>query len=58
MRTGYWLLILTFILVGFGVIMVGNASFVDAATDFGNKWYYLRLQALWAVLGSIAYLFL
>ncbi|MBI5358305.1 putative lipid II flippase FtsW [Candidatus Amesbacteria bacterium] len=54
MRTGYWLLILTFILVGFGVIMVGNASFVDAATDFGNKWYYLRFQALWAVLGSIA----
>ena len=31
--------------------MVGNASFADAASDFGNKWYYLRLQSIWAVIG-------
>ena len=38
----------------FGVIMVGNASFADAASDFGNKWYYLRLQAIWSVIGLVA----
>ena len=56
MKTAYWLLLITFLLVGFGVIMVGNASFVDAAMDFGNEWYYLRLQSLWAVLGTLALL--
>lgn len=41
----------------FGVIMVGNASFADAASDFGNKWYYLRLQAIWSVIGLVAMFF-
>ena len=34
--------------------MVGNASFADAASDFGNKWYYLKLQATWSVIGLVA----
>lgn len=44
---------LTLILLLFGVVMVGNASFADAASDFGNKWYYLRLQAVWSVIGLV-----
>lgn len=35
----------------FGVIMVGNASVVEAYRDFGDKLYYLKLQAQWAGLG-------
>ncbi len=38
-------------LVAFGLLMVGNASVVDAARDFGDKWYYLKLQAGWAAMG-------
>lgn len=31
--------------------MVGSSSVVDAARDFGDKWYYLKLQSGWAVIG-------
>jgi len=35
----------------FGLLMVGSSSVVDAARDFGDKWYYLKLQTGWAVIG-------
>ncbi len=35
--------------------MVGNASVVDAFRDFGDKWYYLKLQSGWAVLGLVGF---
>ncbi|KKU03273.1 MAG: Cell division-specific peptidoglycan biosynthesis regulator FtsW [Candidatus Amesbacteria bacterium GW2011_GWA1_46_35] len=35
----------------FGLLMVGSSSVVDAARDFGDKWYYLKLQSGWAVMG-------
>lgn len=38
----------------FGVIMVGNASVIEAYQDFGDKLYYFRLQAQWAFLGIVA----
>jgi len=50
------LLILTFVLVVFGVIMVGNVSVVEAYQDFGDKFYYLKLQAQWAGLGLLGLL--
>lgn len=40
----------------FGLVMVGNASVVDALRDFGNKWYYLKLQAGWAGLGLVGFI--
>jgi cell division protein FtsW len=50
-----WLLIgLTLGLTVFGVLMVGNASVVEAYRDFGDKVYYLRLQSLWAGIGLMA----
>jgi cell division protein FtsW len=38
-----------------GVIMVGNASVVEAFRDFGDKYYYLKLQVQWAGLGILAF---
>lgn len=35
----------------FGLLMVGSSSVVDAARDFGDKWYYLKLQSGWAAIG-------
>lgn len=37
--------------------MVGSASVVDAARDFSDKWYYLKLQSFWAILGTITFIF-
>src|SRR3989344_2876385 len=45
---------LTYLIVGltlFGLLMVGNASVVSASRDFGDKWYFLKHQALWAAVG-------
>lgn len=42
-------------LVVFGLIMIGSASVVSAARDFGDKWFYLKLQASWALMGLIIF---
>jgi len=39
----------------FGVIMVADASVVEAMRDFGDKLYYLKLQIQWAALGFLAF---
>jgi len=52
-----WFLIsLVLGLTVFGIIMVGNASVVEAFRDFGDKFYYLRQQLIWAGLGLLAFL--
>jgi len=51
-----FLLVLTFFLITFGIIMVGNASVIEAYRDFGDKFYYLKLQAQWAMLGILGLL--
>lgn len=51
-------LIITYLVLGitlFGLLMVGNASVVDATRDFGDKWYYLKLQSGWALVGLIGF---
>jgi len=46
-----------FVLVGaltlFGVLMVYNASVVEADRVFNDKYYYLKNQALWAGIGLL-----
>lgn len=55
-RPDWWLVSLVWGLTIFGLIMVGNASVVEAYRDFGDKLYYLRLQAQWAGLGFLVFL--
>ncbi len=51
-----WLLVgLALGLTVIGVIMVGNASVVEAFRDFGDKYYYLKLQVQWAALGTLVF---
>lgn len=45
------LLFVVLIMVFFGVIMVGNASIVEAERVFGDKFFYARQQVIWAALG-------
>lgn len=50
---------ITLIVVGltiFGLLMVGSASSITAKRDFGDQWYYLKLQSSWAVVGLIGFL--
>ncbi|MBI2011842.1 putative lipid II flippase FtsW [Candidatus Daviesbacteria bacterium] len=47
----YSIVVPLFLLVGFGLIMVYDASVVQAYKDFGDKYYYIKQQLLWALLG-------
>lgn len=40
----------------FGIIMVYNASVVEAFDLFSDKYHFLKLQALWTVVGLVALL--
>jgi len=46
--------IMTLILLGFGLIMIYSASVAEGARDFGNKWHFVLLQLKWAGAGLIA----
>ncbi|MFZ5366435.1 MAG: putative lipid II flippase FtsW [Patescibacteria group bacterium] len=46
--------LLVFLVVGltlFGILMVYDASVVTAFRDFGDKYFYIRQQIFWAILG-------
>lgn len=45
------IVILTLILLGIGLIMVYNASSVEANRDFGNKFYFAKQQLMWTGIG-------
>ena len=49
-----WILISTLLILAIGVIMVYSASAVLALHDFGDSFYYLKRQLIFAVLGIIA----
>jgi len=55
-RPDWYLVSAMMTLVFFGLVMITNASAVEAFRDFGDKLYYLRLQIRWAVLGFLAFL--
>lgn len=41
----------------FGLVMVYNASVVEAMRDFSDKYYYLKNQGLWLILGFLVLFF-
>lgn len=49
----YILLILIVILCFFGLLMIYNASSVSALSDFGDKYYYLKEQTKWLIIGLL-----
>lgn len=49
-----WILTSTLLILAIGVIMVYSASAVLAFHDFGDSFYYLKRQFIFAVLGIIA----
>lgn len=45
----YPLFFLAILLAFLGVVMVYNASVVEAYRDFGDKFYFARQQLTWAI---------
>lgn len=52
-KIDFLLLILTVIFTLFGLVMVYEASNVSAFQDFADKYYYLKDQLTWTVIGFI-----
>lgn len=48
------LLFLTFILVGLGLLVIADASAPQALSVFDDKFFFVKQQAVWAVLGVFA----
>lgn len=53
----YPLLIVVGILVIFGLIMVYDASVIQALSDFKDGYYYIRQQLIWVLIGLFSMLF-
>ena len=51
------LFVLTILLTLFGLLMIYDASSFISFRDFGNKYHYIKDQALWMVLGFIGLVF-
>lgn len=49
-----WIIFSTLVLLGIGIIMVYSASAVNALHDFGDSFYYLKRQLIFACLGIVA----
>jgi cell division protein FtsW len=50
----YTIYLIVMILVLVGIVMVLSASYLNAATRFGDPLYFLKRNLVWAVLGFIA----
>lgn len=50
----FFLLFVTLVLVGFGLVMVLSASSIIALQKYGDMWYFTRRQAIWILLGLFA----
>ncbi len=57
MSESRYIFLLVIALCLFGLLMVGSSSVVDAARNFNDKWYYLKLQGLWTGIGFSALIF-
>lgn len=54
-KADWFFIILVFSLTIFGLLMVANASVVEAYRDFGDKLYYFKLQLQWAGIGLVGF---
>ncbi len=55
-KSGYLLLIVTFILIGFGLVAIYSTSAIFAEEKFGDSLFFLKRQLLWVSLGLAAML--
>ena len=44
-------LIMVLFLLGFGLVMLASASYVSAYYKYGDSYYFIKRQAIWAILG-------
>jgi len=53
----FQLFFVTLAIALFGLMMVYNSSLVAASRDFDDKYYFLKQQSVWLIIGSISMFF-
>lgn len=56
-KMDFGLLAVVFFLTAFGLVMIYDSSIVQALRDFSDKYYFVKLQLIWAAIGFAALLF-
>lgn len=54
-KPDFWLMFFTFLLLGFGLVMVFSASYYEGWTEFNDSYYFFKRQLTWAGLGLILF---
>ena len=54
-REGYFISIVAFILIGYGLISIYSTTAIFADEKFGDAFFFFRRQLLWVVMGSLAF---
>lgn len=54
-KPDYWLILITFLLLGFGLVMVFSTSYYIGLTDFDDTYYYFRKQLIFAGIGLLLF---
>ncbi|MBC7324393.1 MAG: stage V sporulation protein E, partial [Moorella sp. (in: Bacteria)] len=47
----FWILLPAVLLLGMGIIMVFSASALTSSYNYGDAFYFLKRQLIWAGLG-------
>lgn len=55
-KSGYLLFLVTFVLIGFGLVAIYSTSAILAEEKFGDSLFFLKRQLLWVSLGLVAML--
>lgn len=57
-KPDYWIILVTFLLLGFGLIMVFSTSYYIGLTDFNDTYYFFRKQLIFAGIGLLCFFFI
>jgi cell division protein FtsW len=54
-KPDFWLILLTFILVGYGLVMVFSTSYYKGILDYQNAYYFFNKQLIFAGIGLVLF---
>ena len=54
-KPDFWLLLIVFLLLGFGLIMVFSSSYYQGLTNYNDSYYFFKRQLIWAAIGIILF---
>ncbi|MDR6225004.1 putative lipid II flippase FtsW [Desmospora profundinema] len=54
-KPDFWMMLIIFILTGFGLVMIFSASYYEGLTKYGDSYYFFKRQLLWACAALVLF---